>query len=52
MKKRKTKQKLFNTLPAAPDYVYLLKAPVDYTEEGEEYIDLPVGDIEKAIAGL
>ena len=31
-------------------YVYLLNVPIDQTEEGEEYIDLPVGEIEKAIA--
>lgn len=31
------------------DYVYV-KAPVVKTEDGEEYIDLPMGTIEEAIA--
>lgn len=48
MKKRKLKTVQYT--PCGLDYVYLLKVPVDYTEEGDEYIDLPVGDIEKSIA--
>ena len=47
---KQAKTKTIQYTPCGLDYVYLLKAPIAYTKEGEEFIDMPVGDIEKAIA--
>ena len=46
MKKNKT----IKYTPCGLDYIYLANAPIAKTEDGDEYIDMPVGKIELAIA--